>query len=206
MLWFGGGDNLDFQSKNVNSQCTGIKEEGNHLQVNYLEPVLRLFRIDPSETVSASTDQICYLFWDTRYLWDSRFSNVGPVLTHARYTPHQVCILACNNATVSLLGTVPVPASNTQTTDGILAGERLLTMSCSDKLMKWNVLGVQGSLLTHFMKPVYLKGIIIGEQYNYEHLSRSLISRISGITSKILEKYQAIQRNVTSQTIGGSLK
>ena len=79
---------------------------------------------------------------------------------------------------------MPVPASNTQTTDGILAGERLLTMSCSDKLMKWNVLGVQGSLLTHFMKPVYLKGIIIGEQYNYEHLSRSLVSRVTGITGK----------------------
>ncbi|KAM4710615.1 double-stranded RNA-specific editase 1-like [Anableps anableps] len=79
-------------------------------------------------------------------------------------------------------GTIPVRSGSTiQTWDGVLQGERLLTMSCSDKIARWNVVGFQGSLMTYFTQPIYFSSIILGSLYHADHLSRAMYQRLTEI-------------------------
>ncbi|XP_074123310.1 double-stranded RNA-specific editase B2 isoform X2 [Sminthopsis crassicaudata] len=79
-------------------------------------------------------------------------------------------------------GTIPVRCHNAvQTWDGVLLGEQLVTMSCTDKIARWNILGLQGALLSHFIEPIYLHSIVVGSLHHTGHLSRVMSHRIEDI-------------------------
>jgi len=88
-------------------------------------------------------------------------------------------------------GTIPVKSSDgIQTWDGVLQGSRLLTMSCSDKLSRWNVVGIQGALLAHFIEPIYMYSVTLGSLFHPSHMFRAMVGRIQSFVENLPETYK----------------
>ncbi|XP_072278623.1 tRNA-specific adenosine deaminase 1 isoform X2 [Pyxicephalus adspersus] len=64
-------------------------------------------------------------------------------------------------------------------------GDRTLSMSCSDKMARWNVLGCQGALLMHFLQhPIYFAALVVGKcPFSLESMKRALHSRCAKVTA-----------------------
>ncbi|GAB1602622.1 adenosine deaminase domain-containing protein 1-like isoform X1 [Argonauta hians] len=64
--------------------------------------------------------------------------------------------------------------------EGGVASEdgQVRVMSTCDKILKWNVLGLQGSLLSQIINPVYISSITLASHFDHGHLSRAACCRV----------------------------
>ncbi|XP_060940482.1 double-stranded RNA-specific editase B2-like [Limanda limanda] len=79
-------------------------------------------------------------------------------------------------------GTRPVTARGAnQKRDAPSPGQRLVSMSCTDKMAKWSVVGLQGALLSHLVEPVYLHSLTVGTLSHTGHMGRVLTRRLATV-------------------------
>ncbi|XP_074545348.1 double-stranded RNA-specific editase B2-like [Halichoeres trimaculatus] len=77
-------------------------------------------------------------------------------------------------------GTLPLTARRVKPpTGGVASSKPLVTMSCTDKMAKWGVLGLQGALLSHLVEPVYLHSLTVGTLSHTGHLGRAMARRLA---------------------------
>src|SRR5699024_8061483 len=52
-------------------------------------------------------------------------------------------------------------------------------MTGADKIALWNVMGIQGALLSAFIEPLYLDGIVVSDQSDHTALKRAFYERVN---------------------------
>lgn len=68
-----------------------------------------------------------------------------------------------------------------RTKPGRVDSEPTMSMSCSDKIARWSILGLTSALVAPFIaEPIYLTSVIAGDLFDETALERALFKRISG--------------------------
>ena len=63
------------------------------------------------------------------------------------------------------------------------SGDAPASLSCSDKIARWNCLGLQGALLSTWFEPLYLSSVSVGRKFSQAHCERALCCRVGRFSS-----------------------
>ncbi len=76
-----------------------------------------------------------------------------------------------------------------------------VNMSCSAKLLRWNILGIQGAVLSELIEPIYLSSMVFGEKFNQIHMKRALFGRIETDSIELPKGFQIIQPELMTVSV-----
>ena len=156
------GENLSREGVTVNDFCAGILAR--RAMQRFLYSQLELMLSDDPEKAANSIFEKCEGESKYQVKEDYQFHmymSIAPCGDSRIFAPHEPKPGATSKAgdkpankighgqlrtkIGSGEGTIPVKSTTgIQTWDGVMQGEKLLTMSSSDKIARWNLLGIQG--------------------------------------------------------------
>ncbi|KAF4081173.1 hypothetical protein AMELA_G00158350 [Ameiurus melas] len=112
--------------------------------------------------------------------------GAAQIPSHLRLSPLSISAWEVNNQ-IGLHVTVDGKVFSVFSSTLDQRGSRIISMSATDKITQWQTLGFQGALLSHFIEPIYVNSILIGNEgcSDTRGMEVAVNQRVDGITSKL---------------------
>jgi hypothetical protein len=95
---------------------------------------------------------------------------------------------ACESAPSTQPGPLTSAPATAAPSPPVTASPVRRLLSCSDKIARWNVLGLQGRRLARQLAPVYLASLTVGRKFSRPHAERAFCCRLEACRPRLLEQ------------------
>ncbi|XP_037315557.1 adenosine deaminase domain-containing protein 1 [Pungitius pungitius] len=112
--------------------------------------------------------------------------GAAQIPSHMRLNPLSISAWQVNNE-ISLHLSVEGKVFSVFSSTFDHSASKVVSMSATDKLTQWQVLGYQGALLSHFIEPVYVQSILVGDVGcgDIRGMKISVSQRVEGVTPQL---------------------